>query len=166
MIHEDFTIKNKGKRTSLINFERDLIKMGLLNLGNKTKKSFKEKTLKEFIYNYLVIYNRRWTKKSLTTNYVSNGNTQEECGKRRSGGDIFRICKTYFPNCTLIQVMSTLETLTTEEYPMHENIGASVCGVINKRVYRNDFWSAKGFNYAHKSKDEFNRNPGDYINLA
>jgi hypothetical protein len=146
---EDLTIKNVGSRRSLKNFEKDLISQGLLRIRSTSKKSAREINLplKLFVYNLLVTAEASYDSKS--------GRQQTTGGKRRSAGDIFRICKYYYPECTLKEVILTLNELTYEQFDKR-NVISSICSTINKRVYRADLWARKGTRYNDTSRDEFN----------
>lgn len=173
LVMKDFTIKNRKGRTSLANFERDLIKQGLLTLGGKPKEEFKEKKLKDFIINFLKTYNRiryLFNGKGYDINLSYNtwnidGSIQTTTGKRRSGGDIFRICKTYFPKCTFIQVMQILSSLDKINPKGGGSFRSSICSEVHKRVYRFDQYNNVGYHYKPERKDEFNKRIEDYIKL-
>lgn len=147
----EFTIRNRKNRTSLPNFEKDLLVDGLLRFRGLNKSSVTG-SLKQFIVRYLSEYNKHRTTLSAKTSRV-----QCSTNRRRSGGDIFRTAKYYFPNCTLEQVLTILDDISGED-----NICSSICYGIYKRVYRHDTWSA--FVADRQVKDEFGRKPGNYIN--
>lgn len=108
--------------------ETKLLSEGLLHLIDEyTGKKYKCrcKTLKSFIssfFNYLNYY------------YVTYRDTEYYCDsdRNRSLGDVFRICKYYFPDCTLKEVTETV---------WNSNINTLYCNDILKRVY---FSNARG----------------------
>ena len=63
----------------------------------------------------------------------TNGNFVCDKHRRRSAGDIYRICKTYYPHCTFEDVMKILI-----QNCIDVNIGASRCSTIHKFVFHCD----------------------------
>ncbi len=66
-----------------------------------------ERTLKrrrETLQEFLVLFFQEWNDEKNTI-YVDDSSIQTETGKRRSLGDIYMICKYYYPDCTLNQVL-------------------------------------------------------------
>ena len=57
---------------------------------------------------------------------------QCEPGCRRSFGDIYRLCKYYYPRCTVKQITTILWDDCFEELP---NFRSSICNMIDKRVF-------------------------------
>lgn len=101
-----------------------------IRLANFNKKR-KEKSVKEFLIRFFTELND-----SKETIYVDDKTVQTEVGKRRSLGDIYMICKYYFPNTTLETVIYALYV----ELPAHFNnngfgFRTSYCYTINKRVW-------------------------------
>lgn len=119
------TINNRviGKKLSKI--EKELLDNGLLRLSFLKKEKLTEKTLKDFIIKFIRVYNNE------KNTYTLKGNLQCSNQCRRSGGDIFRICKYYFPKTKFIDVMRILESLPNETV----GVRSSVCHTISKRVY-------------------------------
>jgi len=147
----DFTTENRGNRTSLREFEKDLLKEPKLRLKPFMKKNIKDHSLKDFIWKFIRDFNER-----IATVYVDSEEEQTPEGKRRSAGDIFRICKYYYPNCTFEEVLIELDSI--EE---GERIKSQMCRAINKRV----FSFADNDEIMHiDEKDEFGRKPGQYRN--
>jgi len=160
---EDLTILNRGRKTSLKRFEQDLIELGLLRLTGVAKKNLKEKDIHIFIENFLKCYNKVYNTINTKTRKL-----QTMANRRRSAGDIFRLCKYYFPNCTFVEVLKSL-SLTT----LKVGYCSSICSTIHKRVYRSYtpiIWSRpeeneRGIIYNPNMKDEFGRIPDDYLKL-
>lgn len=150
----DITIENRGNRTSLKEFQKDLLLEGLLRLKPLEKKNIRNLSLEEFIYKFLSDYSKR-----IITVNVPNEDLQTDIGKRRSAGDIFRICKYYYPSTTLEDVLKVLDAISGDN-----NIYSSICYMIHKRTYRHEEKEDKdGDVYDTSIKDEFNRLPGQYI---
>lgn len=94
---------------------------GLLrNRGTQTLQAF----LQEFFTNW---------NEDKDTIYADNRDVQTAAGKRRSVGDIFMICKYYYPTCTLKQVYNAL--LNQLPTSMPSGFRTSKCSTINKRVW-------------------------------
>lgn len=156
---EDLTILTRGKKRSIKGFEKTLIELGLLKLRGFKKSDVNGIELNKFIHDFLTKYNSR------STLNVKGGAVQTEGGRRRSGGDVFRLCKYYYPECTLNEVLYTLNNMTDMVYPLHKNIVSSICGQINKRVYRANIWGGAGIRHNAGIRDEFNLTTDKYKNL-
>lgn len=151
----EITTKNVGRRTSLKEFEKDLLEDGLLRLRPFFKRDIKGVKIEEFIKRFFKTYNN-----DLITAFADNGNEQTRAGARRSGGDIFRICKYYYPKTTLEEVMKTIDKLHQEGLGDNKYLKSQVCRQVNKRVYNTD---SRTTVFHKEEKDEFNRLVGDYI---
>ncbi len=149
----DITRENCGRRTSLREFEKDLLREGILRLKPLNKKYIKDLELGEFIYKLLSDYNNR-----IITVFTNTEELQTDIKKRRSAGDIFRICKHYYPKCTLEGVLTALDEMSGDD-----GVTSSICYQIHKRTYRHSS-DANGSIHNRSIRDEFNRVPGDYIN--
>lgn len=156
----DFTTANRGNRTSFKEFEKELLKEGLIRLRPFYKKDLKKVDLETFIKKFLSEYNEN---PELETVYADTLEQQCEPGLRRSGGDIFRLCKYYYPSCTLEEVLTILATLSLDETKIGKGefsyIKSCVCRKIKKRVY---VAFEEAINYQEDEKDEFNRKLSDY----
>jgi len=86
------------------------------------------------------------------TVYVDDGSIQTEMGKRRSLGDIYMICKYYYPNCTLKEVIKLLYITLLDE--LDEGMRTSYCNIINKRVWYYDAEKGGGI-YDEDDQDEY-----------
>lgn len=94
---------------------------GLLrNRGTQSLQAF----LQEFFTN--------WNAEKDTI-FADNREVQTQAGKRRSVGDIFMICKYYYPSCTLKQVYKAL--LIDMPASMPAGFRTSKCSTIGKRVW-------------------------------
>ena len=94
-----------------------------------------EKTLKrrrETLQEFLIKFFKEWNNEKKTI-YVDDDSIQTNTGKRRSLGDIYMICKYYYPNCTLTEVLNLLynviPTIITRGFR------TSYCSTIHKRVW-------------------------------
>jgi len=94
----------------------------------KTLKASIPTTLQEFLVKFFKTYNEE-----KNTIYVDDKTVQTTMGRRRSLGDIFKICKYYFPTCTLQEVLvllyKTLPSLITDGFRQ------SYCSIIRKKVW-------------------------------
>ena len=156
----DITITNRGTRTSFKEFEKDLLKEGLIRLRPFYKKDLKNVNLETFIKKFLSEYNENH---EIETVFADSLEQQCEPGLRRSGGDIFRLCKYYYPSCTLEEVLRIVNTLCLEEAKIGKGeqayIKSCVCRKIKKRVF---IAFEESINYQENEKDEFNRKLSDY----
>lgn len=111
-------------------------------------------TLQEFLIKFFT----KWNIERATI-WVDEDTIQTEADKKRSLGDIFKICLYYYPNCTLEEVIQELYVNLPEYFDRtHENTGfrTCVCQQIHKRVW----WYAEGDdnNVNHKTtNDEFGK---------
>jgi hypothetical protein len=67
---------------------------------------------------------------SKNTIFVDNHEVQTDWGRRRSLGDIFMICKYYYPACTLREVLQILTTIVSRDH-----FRTSWCNTIRKKVW-------------------------------
>lgn len=154
----DITTQNKGSRTSLKEFEKDLLKEGLIRLKPFFKKDLKGVSLKDFIKRFLRDYNNSTEIESV---HVDTEEQQCQRGRRRSGGDIFRLCKYYYPKCTLEDVLKELDSLLINNGKDNYCLKSNICGQVNKRVF---LYTASDTTVYHETdRDEFNRKVGEYI---
>lgn len=93
----------------------------------KTKKKRKE-TLREF----LVLFFTEWNNEKNTI-YVDNKEVQTDTKRRRSLGDIYMICKYYYPDTDLEAVLHELLIGLREHFPT--GFRTSYCNTIFKRVW-------------------------------
>lgn len=110
--------------------------------------------LKDFLIKFFEVYNAE-----KATIYVDTKVVQTTTGRRRSLGDIYQLCKYYFPECTLKQVLTLLYTTL----PAHYNRGfrTSYCSTIHKRVWYYEAGSAT-HEYDSTTNDEFGKRPDFY----
>jgi len=149
----DFTTENRGNRTSLKEFEKDLLKERKLRLKPFMKKNVKGKFLNDFVLEFILDFNDR-----IPTVYVDSEEVQTEPKRRRSAGDIFRICRYYYPTCTFEEVLVILDSIEAGN-----GIKSQMCRGIKKRV----FSAADNDEIMHlDEKDEFGRKPGQYRSKA
>lgn len=97
----------------------------------KTLKNRGKQTLERFLINFFNDYNL-----SRNTIYSTTKKVQTEMGKRRSLGDIYMICKYYFPNCTVQEVYKLLTGVLPNYFV--NGFRTSSCKMINKRVWYYD----------------------------
>ncbi len=117
------------------NFLKDVNK-NLINYGNKLLKKeglykFKNYEIKTnniplnmFIKNFFIDYNYSYNTVNKRNKVICT------TGRRRSLGDIYLICKHYYPNCTIIEVFKELVALLNLG-----NINTQKCSDIRKYVF-------------------------------
>ena len=87
---------------------------------------------------------------SRNTIFVDDSSVQTDAGRRRSLGDIYMICKYYYPQCTLNEVLNLLYIAIPEE--ITEGFRTSYCNTIHKRVW---YYSEGDNNAQIDHTDEF-----------
>ena len=143
-----------GKLNNFIELQKQVEeKCVALKLG-QVRDNFtpKETNLKSFLKQFLSSYNF-----TLKTVYVSNGQVQCDVARRRSLGDIFMICKNYFPECNLHEVIQLLYVDLPEEM---SNLGSIICSTIHKRVWY--IYGNRRFD-SPSMQDEWKTTANDYI---
>lgn len=132
------------------------IEKKLKNRHNLTLKGYvhnKELSLEDFVEKLLL---------SLVfkhTTLYKGGGTQTPKAKHRSLGDIYKICKSYYPECSLHNLLSILWCLCFNE----RVIDIMYCGGIEKMTYfkRGDLGYFSSPDY---QKDEYEISIGEYRN--
>ncbi len=94
------------------------------------------------------------------TIYVDDSTVQTPMEKRRSLGDIYMICKYYYPNCTLQEVVKLLYVTLIDE--LDEGMRTSYCNTIRKRVWYYSFDTDGGV-YNEDTVDEYGNKFNFYI---
>jgi len=158
----------------MCNYYSKLEKEELLYLQYKDT-TFEEDNLKDFIINFFTIYNKKYntylesiTRISETENdlfpplgkfsfeFIRNSNHKYnsdlyyyDCycttNRRRSLGDIYRICKTYFPSTKIEEVLEILIDLCESK-----ELSGSYCNTIQKFVFHK-----QNENFYPKGKTEY-----------
>ena len=143
IINSYYIVHHKNIKSYYLQNSIDSRKIEKLNVSTKE--------LSKFIYWFL--YNGK-------DNYYTmhNGNIVCEKNKRRSAGDIYLICKHYYPDCTFNDVMKILLTLVLNDV----NITCSYCCTINKLVY---FIDSRDANLNSKTEYENNIELIDLIKI-
>jgi len=114
---------------------------------------------RETLQEFLIRFFQEWNLEKNTI-YVDDSAVQTAPNKRRSLGDIYMICKYYYPNCTLNEVLNLLynviPTIITRGYR------TSYCFTINKRVW---YYSENASNTVadQGQADEFGKNYQYYL---
>lgn len=93
------------------------------------------RTRRESIEDFLTKFFKNWNE-NRNTIYTDDNSVQTEMGKRRSLGDIFAICRYYYPTCTLKEVAKALYVTLNET--ITDGYRSSYCNTINKRVFYYD----------------------------
>jgi hypothetical protein len=126
--------------------------------GHKNPLSFSNIEMEEFILQFLdVMCQERNTVCSDT------GKVETNASRRRSIGDIYRLCKYYYDNVTLLEVQYILAKLCTEK-----KIGYFYCNNNKKRVYMSyDFYGTHTVNpKEYPNPDEYGITPKEIDTLA
>jgi hypothetical protein len=95
----------------------------------------RRETLAQFIEKFFIEWNGNNETdeeqgESKNTIFVDNHEVQTTWGRRRSLGDIFMICKYYYPACTLREVLQILTTIVSRDH-----FRTSWCNTIRKKVW-------------------------------
>lgn len=126
-----------------------------IRLEKTLKSSIQRLSIEEFLYRFFTEYN-----KERKTIFI-NGNLQTEVNRRRSLGDIFMICKYYFKDVTLKEIITLL--YTTLPLKFQNGFITSYCYTIEKRVwYYDDYRDTYIFD--KEQRDEYSNVYQDYIN--
>jgi hypothetical protein len=120
-----------------------------------------EKTLrkrKESLQEFLIKFFEEWNEEKDTI-YVTTQEVQTMAGKRRSLGDIYMICKYYYPNVTLEEVIRLLYITLPAHF---RGFRSCKCSQIHKRVwYYEDGLANNNANIG--AADEYNHTMQYYI---
>lgn len=115
------------KNKEILSLEEKIIKNRDIRLEKLLKKNI-PKTVDEFLVKFFKTYNVE-----KNTIYVDDKQLQTIAERRRSLGDIYKICKYYYPDVSLKEVLSLLykklPTMITDGFR------TSYCSTINKRVW-------------------------------
>ena len=113
---------------------------------------------KETLQEFLIKFFTKWNIERDTI-WVRTGETQTEADKKRSLGDIYMICKYYYPDCTLNELILHLYDSLPEYFEeVHDETGfrTCVCQQIHKRVWWYEEGDANNVN--HKTtNDEYGK---------
>ena len=152
----------------ICNFKRQIIEFKSfikslipVNIG-KIIDNYEKKLLKDANYYHLDKYvlNRELDLKTFIKNFVREYSKQHttyhdmrficDINRRRSLGDIFLICRCYFPTCTLKEVLGYLIELLEDG-----EIYGSYCSTINKYVFHyqtNTYYNDQPVEYSEDLK--------------
>lgn len=120
--------------TSLNDQQLNTIQQNIINSFNGREIRFpglvrnRPETLREFIIRFF----NEWNNEKDTI-YKDNREVQTTAGRRRSLGDIFMICRYYYQNCTLREVVDILYRGNLQADI--EGFRTSYCHTIHKRVW-------------------------------
>lgn len=131
--------------------ETKILKLTPIRLAKFFKKDLPN-TLEEFLQNFFVTYNN-----DHPTIYVESKREQTSVGRRRSLGDIFLICKYYYPSCNLNDVVKILFKSFPDKFA---GFRSSYCHTINKRVF---YYSQGAGQLFQDVKDEYDNVNEYYI---
>lgn len=127
--------------------EKKILEQRVVRLQGFYKSQKKELSLKEFLINFFTQYNNE-----NKTIYKDSKEVQTDVGKRRSLGDIFLICKYYYPKATLKEVVEILYNDLFNDVPRFRS---SSCSQIKKRVFYQGTAQQKSEVYDLDDNDEW-----------
>ncbi len=144
--------------------------MGIRNINKLLKENFAPDELrlqgllkkrKETLEEFLIKFFNKWNLERNTL-YVKTNEVQTVPGKRRSFGDIYAICKYYYPDCHV----RDLRTILYNELPSKvENFRSSSCNQIKKRVFYKGTEDQKAEILNTSVTDEFGMVVQDWLTL-
>jgi hypothetical protein len=134
-------------KKKLEEIEKKILEQRVVRLQGFYKSQKKELSLKEFLINFFTQYNNE-----NKTIYKDDKSTQTDVGKRRSLGDIFLICKYYYPKATLKEVVEILYNDLFNDIPRFRS---SACYQIKKRVFYQGNANQKSEVYDLDDNDEW-----------
>lgn len=109
--------------------------------------------LLDFVRGFITTYNE-----SFPTLYAETERQQEPSGKRRSLGDMFMICKYYYPECNLFDLIKILYITIPSE--TNSVVGSLICETIHKRVW----WRFGSNRFSHETnRDEYGNTKEYYL---
>lgn len=117
----------------------------------------RNETLEEFLIKFFNNYNN-----NKETLFVETKEVQTPPGKRRSIGDIYAICKYYYPTCTIRDVVNIVYNVLPTEVPRFRS---SLCSQIKKRVFYQGAEDQQSAMYNTSNPDEFGFTIEDWKNL-
>lgn len=127
-----------------------------IRLEKTLKKTITNLGIKEFLCKFFEYYNDE-----RNTIYCNDSTIQTPVNKRRSLGDIYMICKYYFPNITLKEVCKLLFIDLHNHY--ESGFRTSYCSQINKRVWYYHV-SAPNLKGDSERNDEYGKKFQEYVN--
>jgi hypothetical protein len=119
------------------------------------------KKRKETLEDFLTKFFNEWNEDK-TTIYAGNSHLQTEPGKRRSFGDIYQICRYYYPGCTVKQVSDIIYRHLPTTVPRFRS---SYCNMINKRVFYKGSEGQVNQFFDTSKHDEYGMTPAQWRNL-
>lgn len=117
----------------------------------------RNETLEEFLIKFFNNYNN-----NKETLFVETKEVQTPPGKRRSIGDIYAICKYYYPTCTIRDVVNIVYNVLPTEVPRFRS---SLCNQIKKRVFYQGAEDQQSAMYNTGNVDEFGFTVENWKNL-
>ncbi len=119
------------------------------------QKNRKDQTLQEFLTKFFLVWNNE-----KNTIYADTKDIQTDTRRRRSLGDIFLICKYYYPTTTLREVLNLLYDVLPSIMPA--GFRSSYCSTIDKRVWYFDE-DRRGALINEDHRDEFGKIVNFYL---
>ena len=159
------TTGNRLQSTNIDDKEKEILRRESLLAFHNFQLSEDDDNVEDFVYNIMVAYKDKYqTVKVIGINDSSGKNTSgmvyATTGRHRSLVDLFLLCKYYFPECTLRQVIKGL-------YYLHsiDKLGSQICSTVYRRVYECKI-KYPAWHYSNKTNiDELGYREQDYINI-
>ncbi len=147
------TLTNTNAR--FLQVESDILSRNIRPIRLERLLKRRTETLQRFLERFFQDWN-----KDRNTIYADDSSVQTEMGRRRSLGDIYMICKYYYPTCTLNEVLNLLYNVLPTSMP--DGFRTSYCNTILKRVWYFD--EDQATNQLDKTRnDEFGNNYQFYL---
>jgi len=159
------TTRNSLRSGTIEDKEKEILSREPLLAFHQFQLSEDDDNVEDFVYNIMVAYKDKYqTVKVLKVNSSTGRNTDgtiySTTGRHRSLVDLFLLCKYYFPECTLKQVIKGL-------YYLHSinKLGSQICSTVNRRVYECKI-KYPAWQYSNQTSiDELGYKEEDYINI-
>lgn len=116
------------------------------------------KKRQEGLSEFLVKFFTKWNVEKPTI-YLVEKSIQTDPGKRRSIGDIYLICKYYYPTCTIDEVADIVYNELFQDVPRFRSC---ICSQIKKRVFYVGSANQPSQIHNAETKDEFGLTVGDW----
>jgi hypothetical protein len=156
------TTTTTNNTTMLNRLERIIIDSYTRSIRLERTLRTRRETLAQFIEKFFIEWNGNnevgeGQGEYKNTIYVDNHEVQTDWGRRRSLGDIFMICKYYYPACTLREVLQILTTIVSRDH-----FRTSWCNTIRKKVWYYDT-NASNATLNQEKQDEYGYTWSQYL---
>ena len=117
----------------------------------------RKEPIDEFLVNFFTKNNN--DKKTI---FVKSKEVYTDVKKRRSLSDIYMICKYYYPETTLKEVVDLLHKVLPQRVPRFRS---SMCNMIKKRVFYQGSLEQSSHFYNYSTPDEFDMTIEQWLKL-